>query len=603
MKKYYFLSGLPRSGSTLLSAILNQNPKFYSSPTSGLVDIMGSVVNSWSQKHNEVQGRDVDEIYRLLSGVIEKKYETVDKEVVFDKSRGWPSPEIISTMDSVLGYPIQIIATVRNVEDCAASFLKIANPENSEQFLKNSQLIGHLKNSYITLHRGWSQFPDRIHFVDYDELIKNPKEIMEGIHQFLGIEPFEYDFENVNGDVVKEKDEEVWGIKDLHKIRKKVKKRKINTKHVLGKNYVGFKQPKFWKGETSLPKGELDKQLELSLQGRFDESWKLAQKIEKKTPHCDRAAFNRGWFLMSQGKLLEGQKLLDRGRNEGVFGNPKPLTDKPIWDGKSTGTVILSLEGGFGDQILHFRWVDKIAERGCKVIVACDKSLFGIFKDNKNLSGLITHSAINATYHDFWAPSMSMVTILEIEYNQLEGTPYIEKDKVEKSSKFRIGLRWEGNPEFEHEQFRKFPTNFFFNSVFNSGVHFVSLQKDSGADLRPDWVQEVNLTTWEDTKREISGCDLIVTSCTSVAHLSAAMGVPTWVIVPILPYYIWALPGNSSPWYNSVKLFRQIEYKIWTQPFKDIEKSLRDEIGSHYQDSRQVEYTRAPHSEEILWTR
>jgi hypothetical protein len=294
---------------------------------------------------------------------------------------------------------------------------------------------------------------------------------------------------------------------------------------------------------------------------------------------------------MSQGKLLEGQKLLDRGRNEGVFGNPKPLTDKPIWDGKSTGTVILSLEGGFGDQILHFRWVDKIAERGCKVIVACDKSLFGIFKDNKNLSGLITHSAINETYHDFWAPSMSMVTILEIEYNQLEGTPYIEKDKVEKSSKFRIGLRWEGNPEFEHEQFRKFPSNYLFNSIKNVDAEFISLQKDNGEELKPEWVQKLNLDSWETTKREISKCDLIITSCTSVAHLSAAMGIQTWVVIPILPYYIWSLPRETSPWYDSVKLFRQKEYKIWTHPFKEIEIQLPNEIRYHIKNSRHFEYT------------
>ena len=165
MKKYYFLAGLPRSGSTLLSAILNQNPSIYSSATSGLVNIMGSVVNSWSQKHQEVQGRDSEEIYRLLKGVIENKYEKIEKEIIFDKSRGWTAPEIISTVEKVLGHPVKIVATVRNVDSCAASFVKIANPENIDSFLRESQLIEHLKNSYSVLKRGWDSFPNTIHFV------------------------------------------------------------------------------------------------------------------------------------------------------------------------------------------------------------------------------------------------------------------------------------------------------------------------------------------------------------------------------------------------------------------------------------------------------
>jgi hypothetical protein len=600
MRKYYFLAGLPRSGSTLLSAILNQNPSIYSSATSGLMNIMGSVVNSWSQKHQEVQDRDSEEIYRLLKGVIDNKYEKIEKEIIFDKSRGWPAPEIISTMEKVLGHPVKIVATVRNVDSCAASFVKITNPENIDSFLRESQLIEHLKNSYSVLKRGWDSFPDRIHFVDYDDLVQRPRETLEKIHLFLDLPFYNYDFENIDGNLVKEKDEEVWGIKDLHKIRKKISKRKLDPKKILGNLHERFIQPQFWKGEFEISKGDLDRQLELSLMGKFGQSWKLAQKIEKKRPFCNRAAFNRGWFLMSQGKLLEGQKLLDRGRIEGVFGNPRPLTHRPIWDGISKGTVILSLEGGFGDQILHYRWVNSICQRGCRVIVACDPLLFDTFRQNDQIQALISHSAISETYHDFWAPSMSMITILENEYDDLSGISYIQRIPRSPEKKFKIGLRWEGNPEFEHEQFRKFPSHYLFNAVKNPDCEFISLQKDNGEDLCPSWVQKVNLSTWEDTRREISACDLVITSCTSVAHLSAAMGIPTWVIVPILPYYIWALPGNSSPWYDSVKLFRQTEYNSWVSTFKCLEKSLADEVRSYYQNSRPDEYSRASSSTEIL---
>ena len=109
-----------------------------------------------------------------------------------------------------------------------------------------------------------------------------------------------------------------------------------------------------------------------------------------------------------------------------------------------------------------------------------------------------------------------------------------------------------------------------FNTITNvEGV--ISLQKEGE---KPEWMGETTLDTWEDTKYEISRCDLVISSCTSVAHLSAAMGIETWIVVPILPYYLWALPGDTTQHYDSVKLFRQTEYGCWKKPFQDIKQEL-----------------------------
>ena len=131
------------------------------------------------------------------------------------------------------------------------------------------------------------------------------------------------------------------------------------------------------------------------------------------------------------------------------------------------------------------------------------------------------------------------------------------KLKENKYSKIRIGLCWKGNPKFEHEQHRIFPHNLFFDSVKNIDAEFISLQKGKGEDERPEWVEKVSLDTWEDTSKAIASCDLVITSCTSVAHLAGAMGTKTWIIIPILPYYLWALPGEKTSYYDSVTLFRQ----------------------------------------------
>ena len=73
----------------------------------------------------------------------------------------------------------------------------------------------------------------------------------------------------------------------------------------------------------------------------------------------------------------------------------------------------------------------------------------------------------------------------------------------------------------------------------------------------------------------IASCDLVITSCTSIAHLSGAMGIPTWIIPPVLPYYLWAYPINKTVWYNSVKLFRQKMYGSWNEPFNEIKLALQ----------------------------
>ena len=86
---------------------------------------------------------------------------------------------------------------------------------------------------------------------------------------------------------------------------------------------------------------------------------------------------------------------------------------------------------------------------------------------------------------------------------------------------------------------------------------------------------EPNLKTWEDTASYMSSMDLIITSCTSTAHMSAALGIETWVIVPVLPYYLWAVPKNKSAWYDSVTLFRQEIYGNWDAPLKAIEEALK----------------------------
>jgi hypothetical protein len=304
----------------------------------------------------------------------------------------------------------------------------------------------------------------------------------------------------------------------------------------------------------------LDRQLEAGLRGDFDLGWEIAQQLAEETPDDPRAAFNRGWYEMWRGNLLDGQRLMDSGRWINVFGNRHCNNPAPIWDGRSDGRVMLVLEGGLGDQIHGMRYIREMNP----AVVACSRQLFGLVPGPQ----YVTNEAAHGIDCDYWVPSMSASSILGWEYEDVDGSPYIERTAQPIAG--RVGLRWQGNPKFEHEQHRLFPSELMFNAV--QGQNCVSLQRDEGSEHCPDWVTEVDLSSWEKTRRAISQCERVVTSCTSVAHMSAAMGVETWIVVPILPYYLWAKPGKSTVWYDNVSLYRQQKYGDWAHPFNEIAK-------------------------------
>ena len=311
---------------------------------------------------------------------------------------------------------------------------------------------------------------------------------------------------------------------------------------------------------------KLDEQLEAGLCGDFVTGQRIADELEVEMPKCPAGAFNRGWYELRKGNLQKGHNLLDCGRHINVFGNRHVGSTRPIWNGETGATVLLNLEGGLGDQINGVRFARNIASYGNKVIVCCLPELSELFIDCEGVSAIVQPEACLGVYHDFWLPSMSAIVPLKLEYKDLCGKPYIKR-KI--PSEGKVGVRWLGNPEFEHQQHRVFPKELMFDAVRDQDS--ISLQKDGEI---PEWMEKPSLNNWEDTRKQISRCDLVITSCTSIAHLAGAMGTETFIVVPILSYYLWALPVNTTPYYDSVTLFRQEKYSCWEAPFMKIKSKL-----------------------------
>lgn len=337
------------------------------------------------------------------------------------------------------------------------------------------------------------------------------------------------------------------------------------------------------------PEYLMDLQLVLSAQGKFDEAWDVSNQATNIYPNDHRVAFNRGWLVMQRGDLLGGFKLMDRGRFVKIWGNSPLQTDKPMWDGKqdiSGKAVLFYCEAGLGDEIVYVRFIKQLVEQNVKIVIACDSSLMGLFSRIDGISAVVIKEAATAIYHDYWIPSMSIVSLCNITYKTLLGKPYLcahleymkkWKNIIDsKNGAIKVGIRWSGNPQFEYDQHRSVPAEQMVELANKKNVKFYSLQRDEDLIYLPDNITDLSklLETWEDTAAAISSLDLVITSCTSIAHLAAALGVLTWVVVPIMPYYIWVLPGEISPWYNSARIFRQKRFGNWDDPIKEIKKAL-----------------------------
>lgn len=324
----------------------------------------------------------------------------------------------------------------------------------------------------------------------------------------------------------------------------------------------------------------LDIALTCSINGHPEMAEDILRKYVEEEPNDPRALFNLGWFDMRHGKLREGFEGMNAGRFIKVFGS-EPIPG-PIWkDQPLEGKVLLlRSEGGYGDEIINFRFAQEFKDKGAIVVVAAHPHLIPLFA--RHGFACVTNKAAETggVYYDYWVPAMSAAYVLGHEYETLSSKPYLTAEPKllpKKPGTIRVGLRWSGNPQFEHEQHRKFPPELMTRLHQTPGVTCYSFQRDQ--DMIPDLpFTQLEMPTFEATASLLAGMDLVITSCTSVAHLSAALGVETWVVVPVLPYYVWAEPGESSRWYDNVRLFRQKTYGDWTHPLDEIKLALEEKV-------------------------
>ncbi len=241
-KTIHFLAGLPRSGSTLLANVLLQNPAIHVTPTSGICDMLVQVKNGWDRNDAfQAMERGLSERVKgdVLRAMLQAYFGHVERPICIDKNRYWAeflemAAELVGGRDRV-----KVLVTVRDLRDVVASFEKLYRRTSAlgqvaqeagmalkfktalgraEVFVDDAQPVGRAYNAIRdAVTRGWL---DRMHFIDFEDLTRRPKETLQGIYGFLQAPAHAHDFGRVEQVTVE--DDFVYGFKDLHVIRQKV---------------------------------------------------------------------------------------------------------------------------------------------------------------------------------------------------------------------------------------------------------------------------------------------------------------------------------------------------------------------------------------------
>lgn len=241
---------MQRSGSTLLACLLNQHPEIYATATSPLLDVLWTTSYKLEECASQFTFNYELKSKILISSIIESFHEDNNKSIVIDKHRAWPAA--ISMITKEYRKP-KIICTNRSVPEIITSFINLIgkNYNTIDKTIRSQGLpisinnrADFLFNQYVnyprkTLITALEQYRECVHIVEYNDIISNPQETMNKIYEFLEIDSFNHNFNNIENTCNEEKDE-AWGIENLHVIRNKLQKTSTPPEEVLGKELTEY---------------------------------------------------------------------------------------------------------------------------------------------------------------------------------------------------------------------------------------------------------------------------------------------------------------------------------------------------------------------------
>lgn len=331
------------------------------------------------------------------------------------------------------------------------------------------------------------------------------------------------------------------------------------------------------------------------MHGRFDESITSYRKAIEIQPDYAMPHFNLGLTLLLMGQFDEGWREAEwrwKVKEHRLRIDKYP---QPLWNGADLHgqQILLHPEQGFGDEIQFVRYAPLVAARGGRVLLACQPQLTRLFGQIPSVETILTHGD-KLPFYDVHAPLLSLPRIFGTNLSNIPANkPYLHA-APELSAKWsqrladkpgrKIGLAWAGRPQHRLDRLRSIPLEALSPITSIPGIRFISLQKGPAAEKARDTNPRFDLldrtddlTDFADTAALIDNLDLVITVDTSIAHLAGAMGKPVWVLLQYVPDWRWMLDRMDSPWYPTMRLFRQSKLNNWAQPIDQLAQALREQ--------------------------
>lgn len=323
------------------------------------------------------------------------------------------------------------------------------------------------------------------------------------------------------------------------------------------------------------------------------------QAIEKDPSHPE-AHFHLAHYYLRQGDFERGWPLYEwRWKTREALGSQREF-DFPMWDGSDLDgkTIFVHAEQGAGDTLQFIRYAKLLKNRGATVVCECPARLMAVLTPAEGVDRWIA-TGKDTPECDFHAPLLSLPWLLETTADSIPNeSPYLSADpalrkkwrsELSEIDGFKVGIAWQGSVTYHRDRTRSFSLQNFAPLAEIPDVRLIALQKGEGAQqaaVAPFPLANLasRLDTgsdgFVDTAAVMAEIDLVITSDTSIAHLAGSLGVPVWVALNDVPEWRWQLGREDSPWYPSMRLFRQRQRGDWDELFERVAAELKEQVAT-----------------------
>ena len=326
--------------------------------------------------------------------------------------------------------------------------------------------------------------------------------------------------------------------------------------------------------------------------GKPVESLAALRRAVELAPHDPKIHHGFGMALLLNGDLPNGWREMDYRWQSNDYADIASPTSAPRWDGSRLNgrSIYIQPEQGLGDTLHFIRYAALLAKQGGRVTVGTHKPLKELVATVPGVSE-VSAEGEPLPRHDCWVGLMSLPKFLKTDLTNIPAdVPYVRadpkkvaqwKERLSREENFKVGLTWAGNPDHTRDRLRSMKLSDFAPLANAQGVTFYSLQHTAGAEQAkspPPGMNFVDLAdelpTFSDTAAVVESLDLMISVDTAVIHLAGAMAKPVWTLIHYSPDWRWMLEREDSPWYPTMRLFRQKVYGDWSEVVRRVAVEL-----------------------------